>query len=119
MNRDRPFRVKTWSCGSGLWSLFRVRRQAGPRCHPVRLAAIPVLIRRRDWPGKVPSPAAQYIAGRARSGCPARPAGLFMVRAPAQLQEIFLNMHALAGSGYSHRNDGAETGPSTSSPTNG
>lgn len=34
-------------------------------------------------------------------------------------QEIFLNVHALAASGYSHRNDGAETGPSTSSPTNG
>ena len=34
-------------------------------------------------------------------------------------QEIFLNVHALAESGYSHRNDGAETEPSTSSPTNG
>jgi hypothetical protein len=34
-------------------------------------------------------------------------------------QEIFLNVHALVGSGYSHRNDGAETGPSASSPPNG
>jgi hypothetical protein len=36
-----------------------------------------------------------------------------------RLQEIFRNVHALAGSGYSHRNDGAEAGPSTSSPTKG
>jgi len=33
------------------------------RCHPVGLAAIPALILRRDWLGKVLSPAAQYIGG--------------------------------------------------------
>jgi hypothetical protein len=43
-----------------------------------------------------------------------------VVRSPvAVLQEIFRNVHVLAGSGYSHRNDGAEAEPSTSSPTRG
>ena len=33
--------------------------------------------------------------------------------------EIFLNVHALVGSGYSQRNDGAEAGPSTSKSDQG